>query len=230
MSVNGLSHGKLAAAQIAPLLDRKPVKGEDPTAVAQQRISAKLDTDGDGALSVTELAKLEKGGHGKYGRPVQAILAAQATSTEPAAMSAEPPAGRRFGPKTLDALIKNQTAPTPESIAEKLVAAIDADDDGAFSLTELKDALPGKSGHAKGRAAHAERAFDRLDGDGDGKVTMAELALALGATPPAPPAPVEEPPVSPPVPPPVETAENPVADPVTQEVIDPKPPEPSASG
>src|SRR3990167_9371242 len=52
MSVNGLSHGKLATAQIAPLLDRKPAKSGDPTAVAQQRIAAKLDTDGDGALSV----------------------------------------------------------------------------------------------------------------------------------------------------------------------------------
>ncbi|WP_332773526.1 EF-hand domain-containing protein [Phenylobacterium sp.] len=231
MSVNGLSHGKLASAQIAPLLDRKPAQNGDPTAVAQQRISAKLDTDGDGALSVTELAKLEKGGHGKNGRPAQAILAAQAPSTEPAAMSAEPPAARRFGPKTLDALIKNQTVPTPESIAEKLVAAIDGDDDGAFSLDELKDALPGKSGQAKGRAAHAERAFDRLDGDGDGKVTVAELALALGATPPAPLS-IEEPP--PPVveetPPPVELAENPPVVPVTDEVIDPPLQEPSANG
>lgn len=223
MSVNGLSHGKLALAQIAPLPDRKPVKGGDPTAVAQQRIAARLDTDGDGALSVAELVKLEKGGHGKNGRPAQAILAAQTTSAEPAAMSAEPAAARRFGPKTLDALIKNQTAPTPESIAEKLVAALDGDDDGAFSLDELKDALPGKSGQAKGRAAHAERAFDRLDGDGDGKVTVAELALALGATPPPP---IVEPPAPPPAPPPVETAEN--TPPPIEEVIDPPPPEPAA--
>ncbi|MDP3749642.1 MAG: hypothetical protein Q8Q88_21645 [Phenylobacterium sp.] len=230
MSVNGLSHGKLAMAQIAPLPDRKPAKSGDPTAVAQQRIAAKLDTNGDGALSVAELAKLEKGGHGKNGRPAQAILAAQATSAEPAAMSAEPPAGRRFGPKTLDALIKNQTVPTPESLAEKLVAAVDGDDDGAFSLDELKDALPGKSGQAKGRAAHAERAFDRLDGDGDGKVTVAELALALGATPPPP---VVEPPAPPVVeetPPPVELAENPPVVPVTDEVIDPPLQEPSANG
>lgn len=228
MSVNGLSHGKLAAAQIAPLPDRRPTKGQDPTSVAQQRIAARLDTDGDGALSVTELAKLEKAGHGKNGRPAQAILAAQATSAEPAAMSAEPAAARRFGPRTLDALIKNQTAPSPESIAEKLVAAIDGDDDGAFSLTELKDALPGRSGQAKGRAAHAERAFDRLDGDGDGKVTVAELALALGATPPPPvvepPAPVEEE-----TPPPVELAQSPPVVPLPEEVIDPQPPEPSAS-
>ncbi len=228
MSVNGLSQGKLAAALIAPLPDRKPVKGGEPTGVAQQRIAARLDTDGDGALSVTELAKLEKGGHGKNGRPAQAILAAQAALAEPAAMSAEPPAAQRFGPRTLDALIKNQTAPTPESLAEKLVAAIDGDDDGAFSLTELKDALPGRSGQAKGRAAHAERAFDRLDADGDGKVTVAELALALGATPPPPvvepPAPVEEE-----TPPPVELAQNPPVVPLPEEVIDPPPPEPSAS-
>jgi len=217
MSVNGLSLGKLALAQIAPLPDRRPAKGGEPTAVAQQRLAAKLDADGDGALSVAELSRLEKGGHGRNGRPAQAILAAQSASTEPATMSAEPPAAGRFGPRTLDALIRNQTVPTPESLAEKLVAAVDGDNDGAFTLAELKDALPGKSGHARGRGVHAERAFDRLDGDGDGKVTVAELALALGATPPAP---VEEPP-------PVETVQN--APPVTEEVIDPPPPEPSAS-
>lgn len=115
--------------------------------------------------------------------------------------------GHSFESKTLGALIDAQAR--LEARAERLVDALDTDGDGGFSLAELKDALPGKSGEAPGRAARAERLFGEIDADGDGKVTLAELkALFL-------PKPEEETPET-------ATAE------AASEVIDPQKTTPSA--
>lgn len=207
MSVGGVA----PKAHVHPHPARPAAPSDDPTAVAQQRIGARLDVDGDGALTAQELSKIEKQGHGKNGRPQAALFAALETPAAPQTVAPEPAAATRFGKETLGALIDAQ------AIAEKIMGAVDADEDGAFTLDELKEALPGKSGHAPGRAAHAERAFDRVDADSDGKVTLAELTALF--TPP-----VDEPE---PEPTPVETAEG--GENVTPEVIDPTKQEPSPS-
>ena len=178
--------------------------------MAQQRIAARLDADGDGKLTVAELSAIEKQGQGKNGRPAQALFAALEAPAAGKPILPEPPAGGRFGPKTLDALIAQQAA-AGGGLAEHLVAAIDQDDDDAFTLTELKDALPGKSGYAEGRGAQAERAFDRLDANKDGKVSIDDLTAAL-KRPVRGEEPVETPPATPEL--------------ATNEVIDPAPTEP----
>ncbi len=211
MSINGPSQNMRPAAPDFASQSRRPGKTDDPTTVAQQRIAARLDADGDGKLTVAELSAIEKQGQGKNGRPAQALFAALEAPAAGKPILPEPPAGGRFGPKTLDALIAQQEAGAGGGLAEHLVAAIDQDDDGAFTLTELKDALPGKSGYAEGRGAQAERAFDRLDADKDGKVSIDELTAAL-KRPIHGEEPVETPPAAPEL--------------ATNEVIDPAPTEP----
>jgi Ca2+-binding EF-hand superfamily protein len=196
MSVSGIPSQSHALAH-------RHAQANDPTTVAQQRIAGLLDDDGDGAVDAAELSALDKGEHGKNGRPAQALFAALTGLSDGKVVLPETAPGGRFAPRTLSALIDTQAEASGSAdgtLADKIMAKLDKDGDGAFTLDELKDALPGKSGHAHGRGRHAERAFARLDGDGDGKVTGAELSQALGLLAAAPPAP-EDPPAAP-----VETA------------------------
>lgn len=125
----------------------------------------------------------------------------------------EASAHKRFGGKTLDALIEAQAA--LETAAQRVVAALDSDGDGGFTLAELRDGLSGKSGEAPGHAARTEGLFGRVDADGDGKVTLAELTALLT---PKPSEPAEE------GTPAIETA---AAD-ATSEIVDPAKAAPSA--
>lgn len=217
MSVSGIpSHSHALAHRHA--------QANDPTTVAQQRIAGLLDGDGDGAADTAELSELDKGEHGKNGRPAQALFATLAGSADGKVVLPETPPGGRFAPGTLSALIATQADASgggDGTLADKIMTKLDTDGDGAFTLDELKDALPGKSGHSHGRGLHAERAFSRLDGDGDGKVTGAELSQALGLLAVAPPAP-EDPAAAP-----VETAA--AGDPPALEVVDPTLRQPSPS-
>lgn len=216
MSVSGIpSHSHALAHRHA--------QANDPTTVAQQRIAGLLDGDGDGAVDAAELSALDKGEHGKNGRPAQALFATLAGAADGKVVLPETPPGGRFAPRTLSALIATQAEASGSAgtLADKIMAKLDKDGDGAFTLDELKDALPGKSGHSHGRGLRAERAFARLDGDGDGKVTGAELSQALGQLAAAPPAP-QAPPATP-----VETAA--AGDPPAPEVVDPTLQQPSPS-
>lgn len=160
-----------------------------------------------GLVGSDEIAQPQPGKNGRSA-PI-----AGADETRAAKVRPEAQAHRRFGPKTLDALIEAQTA--LETAAQRVVESLDADGDGGFTLAELKDALPGKSGEAPGRSARAERLFGRIDSDGDGKVTLAELT-ALFAPRPVEPAEEES-----------AASETAAAD-TTSEVIDPAKTIPSA--
>lgn len=109
------------------------------------------------------------------------VIPADPEKSTQAKLRPEAPADRRFSPQTLDALIKSQAR--MDAAAQRILGDVDKDGDGAFSLTELKEALPGKSGEAPGRSGRAERLFNKIDADGDGKVTLAELTALLAPKP-----------------------------------------------
>ncbi len=187
-------------SKLRPSATRLLSPGAPDVAQTSDKHGKKVKSGVGEAAATSDVATASK--VGGAGRSPQALFAALEKSAE-GKVRPEPPADKRFGPKTLDALIEAQAA--LEQAAQRVVDALDADGDGAFSLDELKSGLPGKSGEAPGRAARAEKLFERLDADGDGKVALAELTALFA------PKPVEDEPA------PVETADNAL----TSEVIDP---------
>lgn len=101
--------------------------------------------------------------------------------SNPSKSSAAPqsPTQPTMATTTLSSLLDAQQAPpTARDIAAKLIAAVDGDSDGALSLDEIQNALPGK---AKGQASKMSDAFTKLDADNDGKLSAAELTSGLEA-------------------------------------------------
>ncbi|WP_374659193.1 hypothetical protein [Phenylobacterium sp.] len=182
----------------AQLMENSTTQAGQATDKSKKRSAAGVG----GASAAQDVAAATAGGGAP--RSPQALFSALENS---AGRKLRPQGGpdKQFGAETLDALVKAQAA--MEDLAGKIVERLDADGDDAFSLDELKSALPGKSGEAPGRASRAEKLFERLDADGDGKVTLAELTSLFA------PKPEEEEPA------PVETAQT--AETATPEVIDP---------
>ena len=155
--------GALAAAELRP---RRGGAIGGPARTPQEATAAFLamDADGDGALAAAEL-----------GSQFQSLLAradadGDGAASEPeilALMTAEGPGDREQGETE-----RREAAPPgagvegrPPQPANPLMAALDADGDGAVSGAEL---------------AAAAQSLRELDGDGDGRLTPDELRPAAG--------------------------------------------------
>ena len=107
---------------------------------------AALDSDGDGSLTTGELASsLEQMGPPPSGRP----------------HGGPPPGGPPAGGRS------------SSDIASGIMSAVDSDDDGGISLSEITSVTN------TDESSETQSAFSSLDTDGDGKLSMAELTAAL---------------------------------------------------
>ena len=145
------------------------------TDLASQLIDA-ADTDGDGVLSLEEIqksleasssdelsaqvAKLDTDGDGKLNADE---LSAGLEAARP---DGPPPGGPPRG-----------LPPSGADVASNLIGDVDADQDGALSLDEIKTEL----GLDATASDSLTSAFGKLDTDGDGKLGSAELTAALDA-------------------------------------------------
>jgi Ca2+-binding EF-hand superfamily protein len=134
------------------------------------RIIEATDTDGDGALSVEEIT-------GALGQKAPEGLADAVASLD----SDED--GLLGKTELTDALAARRQAhgppppPSSDEIAAKLIGGVDSDSDELISLDEVKSAL----GDEVEDADSLTSAFGKLDTDGDGNLSAAEIAAALDA-------------------------------------------------
>jgi hypothetical protein len=118
------------------------------------------------------------------GQNVPGADPSSAVSAGPDAPALPPPAkpngspGVMFGGQTLSALIAAQAQPpSAADVANDMVGAADADGSGGLSEAEVAKAVVGGSTSS----ADVASAFAKLDTDGDGQLTAAELTSALEA-------------------------------------------------
>jgi Ca2+-binding EF-hand superfamily protein len=94
------------------------------------------------------------------------------------------PSASQFATATLSSLLTTQQAPPSSAdIANKVIGAVDTDGDGQLSLDEIEKALgqDTTSGTDAPSLAAMSQAFAKLDANGDGKISGAELAGGLDA-------------------------------------------------
>lgn len=128
------------------------------------------------------------------GQDVQGAASGQ-TSTPPLG---PPPGGdsqasSRFTADTLSSLLSlQQDKPTASDLASKLISSADTDGDGSLSFDEIKTALEGGSSSSTSATsstssttdtssidAALKAAIEKLDTNGDGKISSSELTSAL---------------------------------------------------
>lgn len=135
------------------------------------RLVQDADGDGDGSLSLSEIqtqlgsgssdalsaaiGKLDTDGDGKL----------NAGELQTALETRE--AGQHRGPPP----------PSADDLARQLIGAIDGDQDGDLTLDEVTAAL----GDAESASSSVTSGFSKLDTNGDGKVSAAELSAAIQA-------------------------------------------------
>ena len=162
-SLDGDGDGRLSAAELRPPRRGGPIGG--PARTPQEATAAfmAMDGDGDGALAGAELGSqfqslVSRADADGDGSATEAEILALMTAEAEGPDDREGDAGRR------------EAAPPgaggegrPPRPAVPLIAALDADGDGAVSEAEI---------------ASAAQALRALDGDGDGRLTPSELRPA----------------------------------------------------
>ena len=135
-----------------------------------------FDADGNGQVTKDEI----KARHAAFKDARKAVRDASGADKDKAreALLAAGPfmlpgAGRMFDRADTD---KNGTLSEAEVLAasEKVFARRDANKDGALDTADAR-AMKGKGHHGKGGEDRAERMLKRLDTDGDGKISQAEM-------------------------------------------------------
>ena len=159
-SLDADGDGRLSAAELRPPRRGGPIGG--PARTPQEATAAfmAMDADGDGALAGAELASqfqslVSRADADGDGSATEAEILALMTSE----------AERPGDPDRREAAGPPGTGDRPTQPALPLMAALDADGDGAVSGAEL---------------ASAPRALRALDGDGDDRLTPDELGPAAG--------------------------------------------------
>ena len=158
--------GRLSAGELRPPRRSGPIGGAARTPPEATAAFMAMDADGDGALEGAELSS-----------QFRSLLARADADGDGAASEAEilalmtAEAGGSPGQEQGEAAGRRATPPgaggdgQPPQPAIPLVAALDADGDGAVSDEEI---------------ASAAQALRALDGDGDGRLTQPELLPAAG--------------------------------------------------
>jgi Ca2+-binding EF-hand superfamily protein len=168
---SGVTLASLISAQ-----ETTPTSSDLATSMLQQS-----DTDGDGELSVDEIAnaigadtasgtdaltaavnKLDTDGDGK-------LSADELTAGIDSAQQAQQVHGGHHGHHA-------HKAESSSDVASSVVSAADSDGDGALSADEITAALGDDSS-----SDSIAQQFKQLDTDGDGKLTTAELTAAIDA-------------------------------------------------
>jgi Ca2+-binding EF-hand superfamily protein len=175
---------QFASATLASLLGVQQ-QAQTPTAadIANQVIG-KVDTDGDGQLSASEITTaLNAGGDNRASDAVTAAIS-KLDSNGDGQLSAD----------ELTAAIQQRMTqvqghhhhhhgghggPSGADLASKIIGAGDTDGDGSLSQNELSGEL-GQAGVTMSSDDLAT-AFKKLDGNGDGLLSGAELAAAIDA-------------------------------------------------
>ena len=159
-SLDADGDGRLSAAELRPPRRGGPIGG--PARTPQEATAAfmAMDADGDGALAGAELSSqfqslVSRADADGDGSATEAEILALMTSE----------AERPGDPDRRGAAGPPGTGDRPTQPALPLMAALDADGDGAVSGAEL---------------ASAPRALRALDGDGDDRLTPDELGPAAG--------------------------------------------------
>ncbi len=160
-SLDADGDGQLSAAELRPPRRGGPIGG--PARTPQEATAAfmAMDADGDGALAAEELASqfqslVSRADAAGDGSATEAEILALMTS------EAEGSGGRGQREATAPGAGGEGRPPQP---VIPLMAALDADGDGAVSAAEL---------------ASAAQALRALDGDGDGRLTPDELRPTAG--------------------------------------------------
>ena len=160
-SIDTDSDSKLAAAELNAHREAKTARPSIGEAVV-----AKLDNDGDGGISIEELAST------RFGKHMSSETFTNIDTDGDSKLSAS----------EVDAIFEPEKK--PPSVGEAMVAKLDNDGDGAVSISELSTTQFGKD--------MTSEQFSGLDTDGDSKLNAAELDAhfeAEEAAPPPPPPP-----------------------------------------
>jgi Ca2+-binding EF-hand superfamily protein len=158
----------MASETLSSLLDVQ--KEEDGADDMASRLVQDLDADGDGLLSLEEIASAT----GSDDAEALSAAVSKLDSDEDGKLSAgELDAGlEAAGPRRPP---RPEGPPASADIAAKLIGDVDADGDEALSLDEVLKTLEAEASDALATA------FGGLDTDGDGKLGGAELTSALDA-------------------------------------------------
>ncbi|MFN3482554.1 MAG: hypothetical protein ACK4YX_06000 [Rhabdaerophilum calidifontis] len=124
--------------------------GQADSAEKAKALFARIDTDGDGSLTTSELDSYEQ----------QLVSSLQAALTQLQELLGQPQQGRRLEPPSLSADFE----------------AIDADSDGAASREELTAYLVAMGMDEEKAAKRVGKLLNKADTDGDGVVSQAEAA------------------------------------------------------
>jgi hypothetical protein len=99
------------------------------------------------------------------------------SSLAPTALSATP--SSQFASNILSALMSAQTQPSDQTIAGKIISAINPNGNGSLDLSQVEQALTGSSATTSAQQQSIASAFAQLDTNADGSLSQGELANAL---------------------------------------------------
>ena len=150
--------------------------GSNLTQQLYQKLFDRLNTDGDDAVSLGEMASV-----GVNADDTAKIFKALDMDGDGKVMRAEMTPSDAFGAQVLSTLIGAQSEPesmTDEAFIAELMARADTDGDGALSQNELKANADLQRAAAYDAGYVARRAVMINDGDGDGLVRPDEIKVA----------------------------------------------------
>jgi Ca2+-binding EF-hand superfamily protein len=137
------------------------------------------DSDGDGELSQSELAKaLGLGGHSTSNEAMKTAVAKLDSDGDGKLSASELTAALQQRPSQFGGHHHHHGV-SSAGLASRIIGAADSDGDGSLSQAELSSEL-GKAGLSMSSADFSS-AFGKLDSNGDGALSGAELAAAIDA-------------------------------------------------
>lgn len=171
-TTTGIGGAQMSSDMLMQLLNMQ--SGQPSATDAATRMIGDLDSDGDGALSLAEATAT---GSGKAAEAFAALdsdgdgsLTTSELSSSLEAMGPPPGGPPPGGPPP--------GGPPPgggssSDVASSILSAVDSDEDGGISLSELTSATETEE------SDETNSAFSSLDTDGDGKLNLSELTAAL---------------------------------------------------
>lgn len=167
--MQGVSGALMSSDMLSQLLNMQSSVSSRATDAATRMISD-LDADGDGALSIEEASA---SGSSKAAEAFAALdtdsdgsLTTSELASSLEAMGPPPGGPPPGGPPP-------GGRPSSSDVASQIFSAVDNDEDGGLSLSEIGAATGNEE------TEETESAFSSLDTDGDGKLSLAELTAAL---------------------------------------------------
>lgn len=149
----------------------------------RQAMFSKLDEDGDGTISSSELSSATKSSSSSSGQSLSAskILSALDADQDGSISSSEFSTGMDSFDSAMQALAQSSGAkgmrpppPPPDGAsAEDMFSKMDSDGDGSVSKSEFEAASP------DGNTSRADKIFSTIDTDQDGTISASENEAAM---------------------------------------------------